>query len=173
MRATTFWKAVVVDRADLLERITAFLTENGVRYCVVGGLAVNAYVEPVVSLDLDLAVAAEDLPRLEPLLRRSFDVTRFPHSLNVSSADSELRVQFQTDPRYADFVARGKPRDVLGKELPVAALEDVLQGKLWAVQDVQRRPSKRQKDMADIARILEAYPKLRDQVPPEVLAKLL
>jgi hypothetical protein len=172
MRATTFWKAVVVDRADLLERIIAFLTENSVRYCVVGGLAVNAYVEPVVSLDLDLAVSADDLPRLEPLLRRSFDVTRFPHSLNVSSADSKLRVQFQTDLRYADFVGRARAREVLGKELPVASLEDVLQGKLWAVQDHQRRPSKRQKDLADIARIVEAHPEQRARVPQEILDKL-
>lgn len=173
MRAAAFWKAVVADGADLLERITAFLAENRVRYCVVGGLAVNAYVEPVVSLDLDVAVAAEELTRLEPLLRREFDVARFPHSLNVSSAGSNLRVQFQTDPRYADFVARARPRNVLGRELPVAALEDVLHGKLWAVQDRQRRPSKRQKDLADIARIVEAHPELRDRVPQEVLDRLV
>ena len=55
-------------------------------------------MDPFVSLDLDLAVAADELARLEPLLRRAFEVERFPHSLNVSSADSHLRVQFQTDP---------------------------------------------------------------------------
>jgi hypothetical protein len=33
----------------------------------------------------------------------------------------------------------------LGVTLPVAALEDVFQGKLWAVQDADRRASKRQK----------------------------
>jgi hypothetical protein len=36
-----------------------------------------------------------------------------------------------------------------------ARVEDVLQGKVWAVQDSSRRGSKRQKDLADIARILE------------------
>jgi hypothetical protein len=41
------------------------------------------------------------------------------------------------------------------------------------VTDDTRRPSKRQKDLADIARLLEAYPGLRGHVPPEVLAKLL
>ena len=30
-------------------------------YCAIGGLAVNAYVEPVVSLDLDIVVAMEDI----------------------------------------------------------------------------------------------------------------
>ena len=62
---------------------------------------------------------------------------------------------------------------VLGLELPVASLEDVLQGKVWAALDPQRRGSKRQKDLADIARLIEAYPELRAQVPPEVLARLV
>ena len=96
----------------------------------------------------------------------------FPHRLNVAVAGSDLRVQIQTDPRYATFVDRATEREVLGLRLPVARVEDVLQGKLWAVLDPARRASKRQKDLADIARLLEAYPDLRDQVPSEVLAKL-
>lgn len=44
---------------------------------------------------------------------------------------------------------------------------------VWAAMDPARRPSKRQKDLADIARLLEAYPALRDAVPPEILARLL
>lgn len=40
----------------------------------------------------------------------------------------------------------------------VASLSDVLQGKIWAYSDPQRRGSKRQRDLADIARIVEAYP---------------
>jgi hypothetical protein len=57
--------------------------------------------------------------------------------------------------------------------MPVARLDDVLRGKVWAVQDPTRRASKRQKDLADIARLLDAYPALRDQVPADVLAQLL
>jgi hypothetical protein len=57
--------------------------------------------------------------------------------------------------------------------LPVASLEDVLQGKVWAVLDPTRRASKRQKDLADIARLLETYPHLRQEIPAEVLARLL
>jgi len=62
---------------------------------------------------------------------------------------------------------------VLGLVLPVASLEDVLTGKVWAAQDPGRRGSKRQKDLADIARLLEAYPELRSSVPEEILARLL
>ena len=64
-------------------------------------------------------------------------------------------------------------REVLAIRLPVASTEDVLQGKVWAALDPTRRPSKRQKDLADIARLLEAYPGLRGRVPAEILARLV
>jgi hypothetical protein len=173
MKASSFWKTVTMDDVDLLERLIAELEARGVRYCVVGGQAVNAYVEPLVSLDLDLAIGAADAARIETLLAPTFRVERFPHSINVSATGSDLRVQFQTDPRYASFLDRAEKRTVLGLELPVAAVEDILRGKVWAALDPTRRGSKRQKDMADIARLLEAFPHLRGQVPAEVLERLL
>ena len=173
MQALAFWKTVVADDADLLERLVAALQDQGIRYCVVGGQGVNAYVEPLVSLDLDLAVAADQVGAVEAFAQHGFRVERFPHSVNISVAGSDLRVQVQTDPRYAAFVDRAAPRAVLGLTLPVAAIDDVLRGKVWAAQDVTRRASKRQKDFADIARLIEAYPQLREQVPPALLAKLL
>ena len=172
MQALEYWKAVTTDKAGFLDRLIAILSEAGVRYCVIGGQAVNAFVEPVVSLDLDIAVAAEDLTSTADLLGRHFRVERFAHSINVSTPGSDLRVQLQTDPRYAAFVGRASLRDVLGLVLPVAALDDVLQGKVWAAQDPTRRPSKRQKDLADISRLLEAHPEQRVRVPADVLARL-
>ena len=173
MEALAYWKAVTIDKAGLLDRVIALLAESGLRYCVIGGQAVNAFVEPVVSLDLDLAVATADLPSAEDMLRKHFRVERFAHSVNVSMVGSDLRVQLQTDPRYGAFVAGASERDVLGLKLPVAGLEDVLQGKVWAAQDPARRPSKRQKDLADISRLLEAHPELRDRVPHDVLSRLI
>ena len=173
MRALDFWKTVTMDRSDLLERFMALLTDHGIRYCVVGGQAVNAYVEPVVSLDLPLVVAVDQVASLESLLAKQFRVERFPHRLNVSLPDSDLRVQIQTDERYAAFVDRAVPRDVLGVSMRIARLEDVLSGKVWAAQDPTRRASKRQKDLADIARLLEAYPELRPRIPPDVLSRLV
>jgi len=57
--------------------------------------------------------------------------------------------------------------------LQVAAVEDVLQGKIWAFLDETRRGTKRQKDLADIGRLIEAYPHLRARVPGEVLNRLV
>jgi hypothetical protein len=69
------------------------------------------------------------------LLARAFRVERHPHSLNVLPSGSNLRVQIQTDPRYATFLDRAALRDLLRLRLPVAAIEDILKGKVWAAMD--------------------------------------
>ena len=173
MQALTFWKTITMDQSNLLENLISLLNEQGIRFCVIGGQAVNAYVEPLVSLDLGLVVAVDQLEQVEALLESHFDLKRFPHSLNVAVSGSDLRVQIQTDERYSSFVEQAVVRTVLGLELLVASVEDVLQGKIWAALDPERRGSKRQKDLADIARILEKYPELRLKVPQEIRARLV
>lgn len=173
MRALTFWKTVTMDQENLLEGLIALLNEHEIHYCVIGGQGVNAYVEPLVSLDLDLVVAVDQLEQVESLLVQHFRVEHFPHSLNISLTGSDVRVQIQTDPRYTIFLDHASPQPVLGMTLPVASPEDILQGKVWAAQDPTQRASKRQKDLADIARLLEAYPTLQHQVPPDILARLV
>ncbi len=61
---------------------------------------------------------------------------------------------------------------MLGVTMPVASARDVLQGKIWAAQDAWRRASKRQKDLTDIARMVEAEPPLRALVPEEILIRI-
>lgn len=123
-------------------------------------------------MELSIAVAVAQIDQVRKLAEDRFHVEEFPHSLNVSSAGSNLRVQIQTDPRYGDFVERASDRDVLGLNLPVAAIEDVIQGKIWAACDPTRRPTQRRKDLLDIERILEAYPSFRPRVPEEILRRL-
>ena len=173
MQALTFWKTITMDQSNLLENLISLLNEQGIRFCVIGGQAVNAYVEPLVSLDLDLVVAVDQLEQVEALLEPHFNLKRFPHSLNVAMSGSDLRVQIQTDKRYSSFVERAVMQTVLGMSLSVANVEDVLQGKIWAVLDPERRASKRQKDLADISRLLEKYPELRLKVPQEIRAHLV
>lgn len=173
MKALSFWQAVVRDQSDFLIDFLTLLHDNDIKYCLIGGQGVNAYVEPLVSLDLDIAVATEDLERLEDLLRRRFKVRRFAHTLNVDAAGSDLRVQIQTEPIFESFVGRSAPRNVLGLTLPVASLPDLLHSKLMAYLEPSRGPRKRQKDLLDIARLIDAYPDLREQVPSDVLARLL
>jgi len=172
MQALEVWKAVTMDRSNFLDHLIALLSEHKIHYCVIGGQGVNAYVEPLISLDLDLVVAVSQLEQVESLLGRHFKVERFANSLNISATGSDLRVQIQTDSRYFEFPDRASVRDVLGVPLPVARKEDVLQGKIWAAIDPKRRPSKRRKDLLDIERMIEAFPELQAQVPAEIRDQL-
>jgi len=61
---------------------------------------------------------------------------------------------------------------VHGILLRVASLEDTLQGKIRAWSDPERRQSKRIKDLADIARLIEAHPYLWDSLPDELKEQL-
>ena len=160
--------AVANGKSDVLQIFLSTLAELDAEYCVIGGLAVNAYVEPVVSLDLDIVVATEHLDKVCNAVENEFSIERFEHSVNLTSSQSDLRIQLQTDPRYQDFIRRATVREVLGYQMKVAALEDVLRGKIWAYSDEQRRMSKRQKDLADILRIVEAYPTFQEELPAAV-----
>jgi len=116
-------------------------------YCVIGGLAVNCFVEPVYTLDANLVVIASSLATLAAQLReQGFKTEEHPHSLNATAPASQLRIQFTTDDRYQAFLYRAVEAEVLGVRVKIAGLGDVTQGKLWAYSDPRRRLSKRKKD---------------------------
>jgi hypothetical protein len=142
-------------------------------YCLIGGLAVNCYVEPVYTLDADLVVIASSLPKLSLHLReQGFRTEEHPHSLNALAPGSELRIQFTTDERYQAFLAGTVEAEVLGVRVRIASLEDITRGKLWAYGDPRRRLSKRKKDELDLIRLAEAYPELRSLYPKELQEQL-
>lgn len=171
MTGKKFMNALANGKEDILQIFLDILIKTKAAYCIVGGLAVNAYVEPVVSLDLDIVIEANDIERVsEEGVKKGLKVERFEHSVNLTSLKSDLRIQIQTDVRYQDFLSRASSKEVLGYQMNVASVEDVLQGKVWAYSDEKRRMSKRQKDLADIIRLTETYPSLEKLVPPAVLA---
>jgi hypothetical protein len=173
MTGKEFLNSLANGKSDIVQLLLDILAEKGSRYCMIGGLAVNAYVDPVVSLDIDIVVAVEDVETTSSAAKeRGLEVEPFLHSINMSSPRSDLRIQLQTDPRYQDFIPRAELKDVLGYKMRVANLEDVLQGKVWAYMDETRRKSKRQKDLADILRIIEAYPQLGVKLPPSLQHEL-
>jgi hypothetical protein len=164
-----FLRSVANGKVDFLELTLGLLKDTGCEYCVIGGLAVNAYADPVVSLDLDLVVVSERLAELTAAaLAAGMKVEEFEHSINLSIPGSDLRIQLQKDPRYQDFIPRAVRRNVLGYHMPVASLDDVVAGKLWAFEDTTRRGSKRQKDLADIMRLVETHPHLRSSLPASI-----
>ncbi len=173
MTGKEFMNALANGRTDIVQLLLDLLKGTDSAYCVIGGLAVNAYAEPVVSLDLDLVVVADRIDVLcEAARSKGLKIQRFEHSINMAIAGSDLRIQLQTDPRYQGFLSRAVEHDVLGYRMAVAAIEDVLQGKIWAYSDEQRRKSKRQKDLADITRLVETHPSLKEKLPPELRSEV-
>ena len=163
-----FMQSVSNGREDVLQQMLDLLNEMKIEYCVIGGLAVNAYVEPVVSLDLDLVVVTDGIDNVLKTSEKIFKIEKFSNRINLSGTKSDLRIQLRTDPRYQTFISRSSIKQVMGYEMKVAMIEDVLQGKIWAYCDEQRRKSKRQKDLADIFRLIETYPHLKDLLPEEL-----
>lgn len=140
-------------------------------YCLIGGLAVNCYVEPVYTVEANFVVIAQNVPKLALFLEeQGCRVEGHQHSLNALPVTSDLRIQFTKDERYQAFISRAAPADVLGVRVPVAALEDVARGKLWAYADPQRRLSKRKKDELDLIRLAESYPALKAIYPEDLVA---
>ena len=163
--------AAITGHPDDLRLALEALRASGQPFCLIGGLAVNHYAEPVVTLDADFAVAAA--ADLAPALRaRGFVVEEQAHSINARLPGSRLRLQITVNSRDAAFPARAVPGRVLGHEVPVACLEDLVRGKLWALSDPARRPSKRAKDEADLVRLAETHPRVLAWIPPGVAPRV-
>jgi hypothetical protein len=168
MTAGEIFEAVTGSGSSDFALVVSILNRRGA-WCLIGGLAVNCYVEPVYTLDADMVVIASELPAIkDELIDAGFAVEEFPYSLNAKMPKSELRIQFSLDPRYQEFVNDTTIREVLGQQVPVASLANVVRGKVWAWSDGKRRLSKRKKDELDLIRILEAYPEVRNLTPAEI-----
>jgi hypothetical protein len=71
MQALTFWKTVTNDNSNLLDTLIDLLNKHEIQFCVIDGQAVNAYVEPLVSLDLDIVVAVDQIEKVEALFEKN------------------------------------------------------------------------------------------------------
>jgi hypothetical protein len=172
MTASEVFEAVTGSGSSDFALVVNILNRRGA-WCLIGGLAVNCYVEPVYTLDADIAVIGSELPMIkDELIDAGFSVEAFPHSLNARMAKSDLRIQFSLDPRYQEFVNDTTIRDVLGQQVPVASLANVVRGKVWAWGDEKLRLSKRKKDELDLIRVLEMYPDVRELMPTEIKSQL-
>ena len=142
-------------------------------YCLIGGLAINCHVEPVYTMDANFALAAAHLDSVkERLSALGFKVEDHPHSLNALRPGSQLSIQFTKDARYANFPVRSEIRETLGLRLRVALLADLVQAKIWAWSDPQRRLSKRKKDELDLIRVAEKFPQFIPQLPEAIRRQL-
>lgn len=142
-------------------------------WCVIGGLAVNHWAaEPMATIDVDVAVASDSIERAVAALEAlGFRSKRFDWSINLTG-NSDVSIQISTEEVCQSFPQRAVSADVHGIRMRVASLEDTLQGKILAWRDETRRPSKRRKDLLDIARLVEAHSEIESRVPADIAERL-
>jgi hypothetical protein len=161
MMAKQFYDWQTSGGTDDVMRLVDCLERADVAWCAIGGIAVNHWAEqPMVTQDVDFVVAAESIERIVTLLEEAgFRSERFEWSVNFKG-HSAVSFQLSSEDFYHDFPSRAVPADVHGILMRVASLEDTLKGKMKAWSEPERRQSKRIKDLADIARLVEAHPYL-------------
>jgi len=157
---------------DVLLLVEA-LERREIPWCMIGGLAVNHWAkEPMATADVDIVVATNRVEDAVAALEASgFQVERFAWSVNLKG-HSNVSVQISTESFYEEYPKHAVPAEVHGILMRVADLQDTLQGKIKAWREPQRRASKRQKDLADILRLLESHPELHASLPDDVKAKI-
>ncbi|MGD9972453.1 MAG: hypothetical protein AB7S77_05280 [Desulfatirhabdiaceae bacterium] len=115
MTGKEFLNSLAKGKSDVIQQLLCILAETGSDYCLIGGLAVNAYVEPVVSLGVDIVIAVSNMETVaDAAVKQKFKLEVFPHSLNLSAPGSDIRIQVQTDPRYQSFIDGATTKEILG-----------------------------------------------------------
>lgn len=169
MTEKQFYDWQTLGGTDDVMRFVNALERADIVWCAIGGVAVNHWAaEQMVTQDVDFVVAADSVERAESaLIDAGFLAERFQWSINFKGV-SKISIQLTTEDFYRDFAKRGIAADVHGILLRVASLEDTLKGKIRAWSDATRRQSKRIKDLADIARLVESNPYLWEQLTDEL-----
>jgi hypothetical protein len=169
MTAKQFYDWQTSGGTDDVMRLVAVLERADVGWCVIGGVAVNHWAEqPMVTQDIDLVVSADAVERAVSLLEQAgFRAERFAWSVNFRGR-SAVSIQLTTEDFYRDYPSRAVAADVHGILMRVACLEDTFKGKIKALSETERRQSKRIKDLADIARLVETHPQLWQDLPGEL-----
>jgi hypothetical protein len=158
---------------DDVMRLVDCLERADIAWCAIGGIAVNHWAaEPMVTQDVDLVVAADDVDRAVELIEGAgFTAERFAWSINFRGR-SAVSVQLSTETFYREFPARSVAADVHGILMRVASLDDTLAGKVQAWRDKNRRQSKKIKDLGDIARLVESHPHLWQRLDDDLRQRI-
>ena len=138
-----------------LKRAAAALREADVPFLLGGSLASWARGGPETRHDLDLMIKPEDVERsLEALTEAGMRPERPPEDWLVKAWDGDTLVDLIYCPKGLpmddDVIARGEELSVLGMEIRVMALEDVMATKLMAITE----HSLRYEGLLQIARAL-------------------
>ena len=145
----------VMDR-EVIKDVLRRFNERGVRYCLVGGLAMAHHAAPRFTQDVDLMVLPEDMPLVGQLLK------------GHEQRGTAVVLIFQIGATRFDIIPanlRARRESVLSAiddlldEMPVKVvnLRHLLLLKMWAAPDRSER-GKRMRDETDIVELIEFNP---------------
>jgi hypothetical protein len=133
----------------------------GVRYALIGGLAVGMHTGlPRATIDVGVAahLGAGRETAVKALERAGLQKTgEFEHSVNFRHASGEP-VQLAFDVAFDAMIERAESIDVAGTKIMVVGKEDLIAMKRRAAADPARRKSKRLRDQSDIELLLGDLP---------------
>jgi predicted nucleotidyltransferase len=158
-----------------LKRAAAALNRAGVEFLLGGSLASWARGGPETRHDLDLMIRPQDVERsLEALSEAGMRPERPPEEWLVKAWDGDTLVDLIYCPKGLpmddDVFARGEELSVLGMEIRVMALEDVMATKLMALTE----HSLRYEGLLQIARALREqidWPAVRERTASSPFAR--
>ena len=170
MSSLAFWKAVVADKSNFLERVIALLESSGFPYCVIGGVAVNAYAEVAITKYFDVSVRSNDFAAVVEKLHAQFEISTDETETTIfRTAGSGLEVRvFVAKPGWGARPKSCQRMDVCGLQLPVASSDAT--ARFWAerASDIRLRKSHRAIEIYHLARLVEASPELLPLIPDTV-----
>ncbi len=160
------------DKKRTLTEIVAVLRAAGTPYAVIGGVALQLYSEePRTTIDVDIAVSSRDRIPREQLRAAGFafeKTYRWTENWRGPAGPGEVGVAVQFS-EHAGPVERAVHKRVADIDLALVTLPDLVELKLQAAEEAERRPSKRRQDVVDVMKLLDEHPELDT---PEVRARV-
>lgn len=141
---------------DTVKDVLRRFNEGGVRYCLVGGLALAHHSVPRLTQDVDIMVLPEDLPLVQRLLK-GHELRGTAVVMVFQIGDTRIDI-ISADLRAKRAAVLDAIEDLLdGLLVKVSGLRDLILLKMWAIPD---RPemSKRMQDETDVVRLIEFNP---------------
>lgn len=143
-----------MDMEDVYRRVVSTLDRRGFKWTLVGAHAVNAYVRPRATVDVDFVIEGKMLGRIVAELETEFgglDSVDAGAALRLRPIEVDL-IRSDTHPLFRAALDRGSDRG----NVRVPPPELLLALKFLAAISPWRKPGERKQDAADLINVYQA-----------------
>ena len=90
MTAAEVFESVTNEGSKDFSALVRILNANQ-PWCLIGGLAVNCYVEPIYTIDADIVVMTDRLSQISKQLEQAeFQIQKFEYSIDAKGQQSQM-----------------------------------------------------------------------------------